>query len=749
MQIGRFLVENEVGRGGMGVVYRALDPALDRPVAVKLLAPHLDLDPSILARFHREAAAVGRLKHPHIATVYEFGEHDGRPYIVFEWVEGQTLAQLLEQAGPLPLARALALFNQVGQALDYAHGHGIVHRDVKPANILIGREDRATVVDFGLSWLAAAPSITTPEALLGTPRYMAPEQIRGEAVDGRADLYSLAIVLYEMVAGRPPFDEPNPVTLLHHQLYTPAPPVTEFNPALPLPVERALETALAKDPERRFPTAAAFAQALREPAPAAITTEPALPPAAAPPAAPLARRRRQRRWLVVGLPLLLCLGVLASLGVLFNPALWGLPAPTETLAGESTAVPTETIAEIAPTETLAEEFTPIPTVTLPVSPELSPSPPPPLAPSPPPVSITWPAPGGVWPLAGGDAGHTNFVYEGLPVYHSQPRWFRSLRANSGQGLIVGGGAVFFGVDNETGSALRALEWSTGLRAWDLPLTTTLSSPPALYAAADPALIYLATTNQELMAFSLADLSLVWYHGPETLQGTIYGGAIPAPDGLLYTATDSGWLHALDPLTGELYWSLDLHETDIFGLPPSAGGAAVFLAGVDQTVSAVNSATLAISWTVETIGVPTTAPMVVEAAGQVIVGTNQGWVHAYGMADGAWAWAGLASDDVAGLATDGVQVYATTADGVVYAWDMAGTELWRSSAGSAVSAAPLTDGTSVLVATQNGDILYLEAASGAEVVEWRISLGDPISIAPAPAGYWLFVRGATNVYGVGP
>jgi serine/threonine-protein kinase len=232
-QIGRYRLEGEIGRGGMGVVYRAVDPSLNRPVALKLLAAHLGSDPNALTRFHREAALVAGLKHPHIAIVYEFGEHLGQPFIAFEWIEGQTLKDVLTLSGRLPFERASKLFDQLASALDYAHQRGVIHRDLKPANIMIGPQDHATIVDFGLGWLEDAPSITSTGLILGTPRYMAPEQIEGKVTDARADLYSLAVVMYETLAGPPPFQNFNTPALLQQQLYAPPPAITEYNPALP------------------------------------------------------------------------------------------------------------------------------------------------------------------------------------------------------------------------------------------------------------------------------------------------------------------------------------------------------------------------------------------------------------------------------------------------------------------------------------------------------------------------------------
>ena len=284
-QIGRFQIEEEIGRGGMGIVYRAYDPVLDRPIALKLLAPHLGDNPNALLRFHREAAHVSSLKHANIALVYDYGEHEGQPYIAMEWVEGRTLKTVLQTEGPLSLNRSLRIFDQLASALDYAHQHGVIHRDLKPANILIDERDNPTIVDFGLAWLEDAPSLTMTGSVLGTPLYMAPEQIAGETVDGRADLYSLAVILYEMLAGRTPFggDEAGTPVVIQQQLYAPPPPISEFNPTLPDHVERVLSVALSKQPGDRFATAALFAQALREPDRMSA-------------AAPAPPRRRRRRW---------------------------------------------------------------------------------------------------------------------------------------------------------------------------------------------------------------------------------------------------------------------------------------------------------------------------------------------------------------------------------------------------------------------------------------------------------------------
>ena len=256
--IGRFQLEAPVGQGGFGIVYRANDPVLDRPVAIKLLAPHLGADVSANSRFQREASLIASLKHTHIASIYEFGEHESRPYIAMEWIEGRTLKQLLADEGALDQERAISLLRQLADALDYAHANGVIHRDLKPSNIIVNSLDQVTVVDFGLAWVADAPSLTVSGSMLGTPLYMSPEQIQGAAVDGRADQYSLAIILYEMLSGVQPFQSDSTQALYHQQMFAEPPPITEHNPALPGHVEEALSKALEKSAESRYPTVSDF-----------------------------------------------------------------------------------------------------------------------------------------------------------------------------------------------------------------------------------------------------------------------------------------------------------------------------------------------------------------------------------------------------------------------------------------------------------------------------------------------------------
>jgi tetratricopeptide (TPR) repeat protein len=260
--LGKYQLLKELGRGGFATVYQGYDAGLERYVALKVLHPELTRDEVALRRFQREATAVARMRHPNIIIVYEFGEDKstGSAYIVMEFVEGDTLKPRLGK--PTPLEETQRIIGDVASALDYAHGRGVIHRDIKPANILITTENQVVLADFGIALLAQNSSSLT-RGLLGTPQYMAPEQALGEPIDARSDLYALGIVLFEMLAGQPPFRGDSPLATLALQVNAPLPKLRSLNPAVPEAVEAMIERALAKDPAQRYPTAAEFRAALQ------------------------------------------------------------------------------------------------------------------------------------------------------------------------------------------------------------------------------------------------------------------------------------------------------------------------------------------------------------------------------------------------------------------------------------------------------------------------------------------------------
>ncbi|MBT2367430.1 serine/threonine protein kinase [Streptomyces sp. ISL-10] len=269
-QVAGYLVEREIGRGGMAVVYRARDLRLDRTVALKLLAPELARNDTFRKRFTHESKVAASIDHPHIVPVFEAGETDGLLYIAMRYVAGQDLRVLLDRKGPLPAAAAGRIAAQVASALDAAHAHDLVHRDVKPGNILVAEgtdsehPEHVYLTDFGLTKKSLSlTGFTTVGQFVGTLDYVAPEQISGRPVDGRCDVYSLACVVFETLAGAPPFRREDDMALLWAHQYDPAPPLTPQRPDLPPAVDRVLATALAKRPEDRYDSCGRFVSALR------------------------------------------------------------------------------------------------------------------------------------------------------------------------------------------------------------------------------------------------------------------------------------------------------------------------------------------------------------------------------------------------------------------------------------------------------------------------------------------------------
>jgi serine/threonine protein kinase len=353
-ELAGYRIEALIGRGGAGVVYRATHLPLHRPAAVKLLAPGLAADADYRRRFEREARVAAALEHPHIVPIYDAGYAEGVLYLAMRYIDGPNLATVIHDDGPMDLHRACELLTGVAEALDSAHHAGLVHRDVKPANVLLttpgqptGRQ-HAYLCDFGIARQSSSTLTTATGEFLGTLQYAAPEQIQGQPVDGRTDQYALACVAYRCLTGRVPYPADEPAAVMFAHISADPPRASTHNPALPPAVDDIIARALAKKPTDRFPDCTSFLHAL---ATGDNTTSPALPPPTpdAPPTviwppnhqhdpspSPPARRPR-RALLLLGLPLLSLL-VLAA-------ALWALPSadtdePTSPSPSPQAALPT-------------------------------------------------------------------------------------------------------------------------------------------------------------------------------------------------------------------------------------------------------------------------------------------------------------------------------------------------------------------------------------------------------------------------
>jgi len=372
-ELGSYRILEQVGVGGMATVYKAYHAVMDRYVAVKVVLEQMSQDANFRQRFEREAKAVARLEHAHILPVYDYGEAEGRLYLVMRYIDAGTLKERMA-AGLLDLAEVDHVISQVGRALEYAHGMGVVHRDVKPSNVLVDAHGDCYLTDFGLAkMMEASVQLTASGVGVGTPAYMSPEQGQGEKVDARTDIYSLGVMLYEMVTGRLPYEAETPLALLMKHINAPLPLPRKVNPAVPEGVERVILRAMAKNPDDRFQTVGEMVEALRQ-----AVVEASVPTRVVPlpiPTVAVAEKpieeavslwQRVPVWGLVGI-------VLVVAAVAFLIGQWVKPEPTPTMVAEvvaptdtSTAMPQPTATPVAPTFTplpLPPTATPVPTST--------------------------------------------------------------------------------------------------------------------------------------------------------------------------------------------------------------------------------------------------------------------------------------------------------------------------------------------------------------------------------------------------
>jgi serine/threonine protein kinase len=333
---GRYKVEALLGQGGMSTVYKAYDPNLQRPVAVKLIHPHLSRDPEFVRRFEQEAAAVAQLRHPNIIQVYDFNHDDDIYYMVLDFIPGRTLKDWLKTLSNtkrrLPVADAVRIMTAVCDAVAYAHEHGILHRDLKPGNIMLTPKGQPILMDFGVTKMLDATDYTATGTIVGTAKYMSPEQARGERPDERSDIYSLGVMLYELVAGHPPFEADTTVAVLMKHVNEPVPDIRQIQSDLPDALVEIIEKALAKERKDRFQNAAHMSAALKllkrlsqiaTPITGTQSTirskkQEAAPPAATPALsspAPAARTKNPALWFIAAAAIVLLL--LLSLGAFF------------------------------------------------------------------------------------------------------------------------------------------------------------------------------------------------------------------------------------------------------------------------------------------------------------------------------------------------------------------------------------------------------------------------------------------------
>ncbi len=395
--IGPYKIVAQIGQGGMATIFKAYQTNLDRYVALKVMHPALKEDHSFVMRLQREATVIAKLSHPNIVAVHDFREYEGIPFLVLQYIEGKTLKDVLKTQ-KLNTQQILNIVRPVAEALSYAHARGVLHRDVKPSNILIDNEGHVYLSDFGLARITqSGESTASQDMMIGSPHYLSPEQAKSEPVDVRTDVYSLGVVLYEMFVGRVPFMAETTYATILAQINDPPPPPRSLNPRVPLAVEQVILKALAKNPNDRYPTVRDMMRALEnavrgprevdepaapiplieyKPSPDFVTPSPqprAATPPAAPPKAPARPAKKPRAWLPLAIAFVVLVALLACLGLgvlALIPGLGSTPTPiivtitTPTRAG-LIPIPTATRPLILPPlPSPTRAISPTPVITL-------------------------------------------------------------------------------------------------------------------------------------------------------------------------------------------------------------------------------------------------------------------------------------------------------------------------------------------------------------------------------------------------
>ncbi len=645
-RIGRFRILSQEGAGGMGIIFLGEDESLGRKAAIKLLSPDRLNDPKAVLRFQREAQAAARLKHPNIAALYEMGEHDKRPYLAIEWVEGRSLEDFLRQ-GPVPLERAVRILEQVLLALDYAHAQGVIHRDVKPANLMLSGDDRVTLVDFGLAFLLSEPGITSTGVLFGTPLYLAPEMAGEDDVDGRADLYSAALVFFEMLTGEPPFPPAAPAELISQHLHAPRPVLSERKPDLPMRLDPVMLQAMAREPSHRYPTGQAFLQAVKQ----------AL-------GAPLPAGASRPNWP----PLVAATLALMAIG------LWVL----------------------APRSLPATQI--LPPRHRPAAPE-------------------------DWVQPGGDAARSFTLNESL----TRPglRW--KVATTGAQGLLMHQGTLLV----SRGDRIEAHQGDSGKSLWSHPGGNLL----AVVGWTEPPLA-VVQQGRTVRALKLPDGQEAW----KVELGAPGPGAVLAEDGFLYVGSGSA-LACIGAEDGTLSWSVDLGQT--VRLAPVARNAGAFVA-LEHQVVAVDTFSEKVVWRWPAPSPPSALTLTAEDT--VLVGCQDGELASLPLLSGEPSFEDQLDSEIVGLATTSGVAAVACKEGQLALYSMPSPEkpVWQVSLAQEL-AGVLTDGEQVLVTTRQGEIKSLQGG----LVGWSVALAGACSVAPVPAGAWLYTVAGNELQAFAP
>jgi outer membrane protein assembly factor BamB len=742
-----YRLEAQVGAGGMATVFRARDQRLGRLVALKILAPGLTADSAFRRRFIAESRAAAAVDDPHIIPIYEAGEAGGALFIAMRFVVGGDLRRVLDREGPLAPGRAAEFISPVASALDAAHGAGLVHRDVKPANILVdarpGRPDHVYLSDFGVSKGAVSSvSLTGTGQFLGTPDYSAPEQIEGRGVDGRADQYALACVAWQLLAGAAPFARDQGMAVLWAHLSAPPPSLAARRPDLPAAADEVLARGMAKAPEKRYGSCQDFADALRE----------ALGLAPYHPRGPASATGHPRAQIVAPPPEFPGPAAASLAAGAAPPVTKTAPSPAYSAAGRTAAGPDAGPATLAGDS--EQRVTPPPREDHPRVATGSPGPgeKTPRAPRPGraigrrPViiaatamsiaviglviaitTISGPPRSSAGPRSPGTPHGTASSH--APGPPGSLRWAYTTGGAVLSGPAVAGGTVYVGGEDHK---VYALDAATGRLRW-----AYTTGGPASGVAVAGGTVYVGSYDGNVYALDAATGRLRWAH---TTGGAVLSGPAVA-GGTVYDGGEDHKVYALDAATGRLRWAYT--TGDLLYADPAVAGGTVYIGGEDHKVYALDAATGRLRWAYTTgYSIGFSRPAV--AGGTVYIGSEDHKVYALDAATGRLRWAYTTGDLLdSSPAVAGGTVYIGGYDRKVHALDAATGHLrWTYTTGGPASDPAVADGI-VYVSSDDHKVYALDAATGH--LRWTHTTGNSIS-SPAVVGGIVYIgSGDGNVY----
>jgi outer membrane protein assembly factor BamB len=733
-RIGKYLLHEEVGRGAMAVVFRARDEGLDRDVALKIMAPAFANDEASRLRFRRESMAAAKINDPHIIPIFEAGHESGTLFIAMRLVEGGNVQELVRRHGPLQASRAMAIISPIAAALDAAHAHALVHRDVKPSNMLLdvgaGRPDHVYLSDFGIAKATLTPGDLTMEgAFLGTPDYAAPEQIEGRTVDGQADQYALAASAFLLLTGKPPFPRDDPRATLYAQTSKQPPALSSRRPDLPHALDGVLARALAKDPSDRFTRCRDFADSMRLAAGLTMYHADATPAtsgqAGRKPPSHAADPGGEAERISDDATVIRCSdGNLAEPG---EPALDARPAPGPLLLRPEAADVRHYYYDPCPQDGRQGAR---------AAAGISPSP----APGP-------PAPAGNDPgarrgsritrraviigVAGASAAGLLAAARGIfggSVPVRKPAWTYPAGTYVDCTPAVAGGVVYVGDDSGRVHALHAAHgkvlWVERTARGEYPVFTRPAvARDTVYAG--------SSSRQGICALDTADGSIRrrYHWGGDVRSGITVAG------GIAYYGSIDGSVYAVDTATGKRHWS---HPTGgpVQSTPAVADGI-VYFGSADYYVYALHAATGHVVWKTTTEGFINSSPAV--AGGVVYIGSGDNLVYALHTAHGGiiWTYATGGQIQFSDPVIAGGTVYIGSTDHKVYALDAASSRRrWARRLGGRIIGSPVVSAGTVYIGNMDGKFYALDAATGD--IQWTYPTQGAIQRGPAVAGGMVYI-----------